>query len=168
MGTERWVELGRLGRPKGLRGWLHVQSWTDPPEALLDYPTWHLVGPQGQREVLKPAEVRANPSGLEVRLEGFASREAAEVKVGWRIEVPRTELPPVEAGEHYREDLIGFQVCNGEGVVFGVLDSFVDLPGNAVMVVRGERERWLPVTKQHVLSIDTDARRIQVDWPADF
>ena len=117
---------------------------------------------------MKPAEVRANPSGLEVRLEGFASREAAEVKVGWRIEVPRTELPPVEAGEHYREDLIGFQVCNGEGVVFGVLDSFVDLPGNAVMVVRGERERWLPVTKQHVLSIDTDARRIQVDWPADF
>jgi len=168
MGGERWVELGRLGRPKGLQGWSHVESWTDPPQALLDYPTWHLVGPQGQRVASRPAESRLSPKGLEVRLDGSATREAAEARVGWRIEVPREELPPVEAGEHYREDLLGFRVYNAEGVDFGVLEAFHDLPANAVMVVKGDKERWLPVTPQHLHSIDREARCIRVDWPADF
>ena len=88
--------------------------------------------------------------------------------VGWRIEVPREELPPVEAGEHYREDLLGFRVYNAEGVDFGVLEAFLDLPANAVMVVKGDKERWLPVTPQHLSSIDREARCIRVDWPADF
>ena len=36
------------------------------------------------------------------------------------------------------------------------------------MVVKGERERWLPVTAQHLRQIDPAARRIVVDWPEDF
>lgn len=168
MGSERWVELGRLGRPKGLRGWLHVESWTDPPQSLLDYPTWHLVGPQGQREATKPAETRSSVKGLEVRLEGFADRDAAETRVGWRIEVPREALPPAEAGTYYREDLVGFRVYNEQGADFGVLEGFVDMPASAVMIVKGDKERWLPVNPQHLRSIDPQARCIRVDWPEDF
>jgi 16S rRNA processing protein RimM len=74
----------------------------------------------------------------------------------------------VEAGEHYREDLLGFRVYNAEGVDFGVLEAFLDLPANAVMVVKGDKERWLPVTPQHLSSIDREARCIRVDWPAIF
>jgi ribosomal 30S subunit maturation factor RimM len=42
------------------------------------------------------------------------------------------------------------------------------MPANAVMVVRGEQERWLPVTREHLKSIDTEARCVRVDWPEDF
>ena len=37
-----WIELGRIRRPFGVKGWLHVESYTDPVEALLDYPNWIL------------------------------------------------------------------------------------------------------------------------------
>jgi len=36
------------------------------------------------------------------------------------------------------------------------------------MVVRGEREHWLPVTPVHLRSVDLDAGLILVDWPAEL
>jgi 16S rRNA processing protein RimM len=114
------------------------------------------------------AESRASGQGFEARLEGVATREAAEQHVGLRIEVPRAALPPAAEGEHYRVDLIGCTVRNLEGVELGVLERFEDFPANPVMVVRGDRERWLPVTPQHLRQIDAVARCVTVDWPAEF
>lgn len=160
--------MGRLGRPKGLRGWLRVDSWTDPPEALLDYPLWHLRGPAGDRVELEVQESQASSQGLWVRLQGVDSRDGAAAWVGRTIEVPRAQLPPLAPGQHYRHDLIGCRVVNLEGVDFGVVERFEDLPANAVMVVRGESERWLPVSDRHLVKIDAEARRIEVDWPEEL
>jgi 16S rRNA processing protein RimM len=163
-----WVELGRFGRPKGLKGWSHLESWTDPPAALFDYPHWQLRDAAGQRRRCEVAEVRAGPSGLEARLEGVVCRDGAQALVGLIIEVARAALPATAPGEHYQVDLLGFRVVNVEDIELGVIERFVDMPANAVMVVRGERERWLPVTRQHLLSIDTATRCVRVDWPEDF
>ena len=57
---------------------------------------------------------------------------------------------------------------NVEGALLGVVDHFIDTPGNAVMVIKGEREHLVPVTAQHLRSVDKDARRVIVDWPEDF
>jgi 16S rRNA processing protein RimM len=82
--------------------------------------------------------------------------------------VERAELPSLAAGEFYREDLLGFEVVNLEGHSLGRLDGFVDLPANAVMVVAGDRERWLPVGPGHLLRVDTGRRRVTVDWDPEF
>lgn len=168
MSRVSWVELGRLGRPKGLKGWLHLESWTEPPEALFDYPSWFLRSTSGERREVEVAESRQNPNGFEARLEGVTTREEAEIFVGQIIEVLRSALPTTAPNEHYRVDLIGFRVVNLEGVEFGVIERFEDMPANAVMVVRGEQERWLPVTREHLKSIDAEARCVRVDWPEEF
>ena len=49
MTAVEWVELGRLGAPYGVKGWLHVESYTEPPERLLDYPVWALRLASGER-----------------------------------------------------------------------------------------------------------------------
>jgi len=55
-----------------------------------------------------------------------------------------------------------------EGALLGLVDHFVDTPGNAVMVIKGVREHWVPVTAQHLRNVDRVARAIVVDWPEDF
>ena len=42
MASKDWLELGRIGSPYGIKGWVHVQSFTDPPERLLKYRDWTL------------------------------------------------------------------------------------------------------------------------------
>lgn len=164
---DRWIDLGRCGRPFGVQGWLHVESFTDPPERLLEYPVW-VLGRQSDARAYRVAGGRAHGSGLVVCLEGVGTREEAARLAGSGICVRREELPPVGPREHYRADLLGLEVRNAEGALLGRLDHFIDTPANAVMVVKGEREYWIPVSPRHLLQVERDLGRIRVDWPEDF
>src|SRR5262245_3474245 len=164
MSDSRSVEVGRLGAAHGVRGWLRVQSFTDPPQRLFEWKRWRLES--GSELTL--LEARAQGNGWIARLKGIDERDAASRLTGQMILVEREQLPPAEGREHYRDDLVGFEAKNVEGALLGVIDHFVDTPGNAVMVIKGAREHWVPVTKQHLRSVDSVARRVIVDWPEDF
>jgi 16S rRNA processing protein RimM len=153
-----------LGAAHGVRGWLRVQSFTDPPQRLFEWKQWRLL----TGIELNLLEARAHGNGWIARFEGIDERDAASRLSGQMLLVDRDELPPTTGREHYRVDLVGFEVKNMEGAVFGVIDHFVDTPGNAVMVIKGAREHWVPVSGQHLRSVDTDARLVIVDWPEDF
>ena len=160
-----WVELGRIGAPHGVQGLLRVQSFTDPPEGLLKFRRWsvRLAGAERVEHTLVSGQLQGR--GLVVRLEGIEDRDAAARLTGGTIEVGRHELPPAGERQFYRADLVGLKVRNVEGVELGVVEYFVDAPTGAVMVVRGEREHWVPATPQHLRSVDLDAGWIVVDWP---
>ena len=162
------IVLGRITGPFGVRGWVKVISFTEPPEQILDYPQWRVDRPGEARRELRPAEGRPHGKGLVVRLEGIDDRDAAIALTKPELWVERQELPALAEGEHYRADLIGFEVVNLAGERLGRVDHFMDLPANAVMVVIGERERWLPVGPGQLLRIDREQERITVDWDAEF
>ena len=60
------------------------------------------------------------------------------------------------------------EVVNTDAAVLGRLDYFADLPAGAVMVVKGEREHWVPAAPKHLLKVDLAAKRLTVDWPAEL
>ena len=163
-----WVEMGRIGRPYGLQGWVHLESWADPPESLLRHGVWYLTGGGRERVAVKVLASRSGPAGLVARVDGSSERDDAAALVGAVIELRREDLPAPAPGQYFRDDLLGFRVRNLEGVEFGTLERFVDMPASPVMVVKGETERWLPVTRQHLQRIDPEERCLWVDWPADF
>jgi 16S rRNA processing protein RimM len=160
--------LGQVATAHGIRGWVLVRSFADPLDSLLDYDEWQLVAPNGTVRKMRLLEGAPYKEGLRVLLEGIEDRNAALALSGWRVQVARSELPPLEEGEHYRDDLTGFEVVNAEGVVLGRLEYFADLPAGPVLVVKGEREHLVPASPPHLLKIDASARRIDVDWPAEI
>ena len=162
-----WVELGRIGSPYGVLGWMHIQSFTEPVEGILDYPGWELRQGVGPQTSFRLAQGRVQGRGLVARLEGITDRDAAALLRGAMIEVRRSALPAPGRREYYRGDLIGFAVRNLEGVELGKLDHFVDSPGTAMMVVAGAVEYWIPAIPQYLRKVDLEGRCISVDWPAD-
>ena len=162
------VVLGRIGAPHGVRGRVRVQSYTRPPESILEFPQWWLDAGEGWRPwTHHGAEVRSN--GIVIALEGCTSRESAVALRHATIAVPRSELPPPEPGEYYWFDLIGLAVETTEGVPLGQVDHLFETGANDVLVVRGERERLIPwVQGRFVQSVDTVAGRIVVDWDPEF
>ena len=163
MSDSRRIEVGRLGAAHGVRGWLRVQSFTDPPQRLFEWKRWFIR----ERE-MRMLEARPQGKGWIVRLEGVEERDAASQLTGQMILVDRESLPPTRGREYYRDDLVGFEARNVEGALLGVVDHFVDTPGNAVMVIKGAREHWVPVTTQHLREVRVEARKLVVDWPEDF
>jgi 16S rRNA processing protein RimM len=164
------IELGRLGAPYGIRGWIHVDSYTDPPQRLLEYREWVLRLRSGERLTRRLIDGRGHGRGLVAQLEGVAGRDGAAALTGAVIEVERAALPPTGEREYYRADLVGMSVRNLDGVSLGVVSHFVDAPAGAVMVTKepGGREHWVPALPRHLRQVDVAARTVVVDWPAEL
>lgn len=162
------VELGRIGGAFGVKGWVRLHSFTEPPEAILDYAGLRLVGPDGVEKGLRIAEAERHGRDLVVRLEGVGDRDAARSLAQAAIVIDRGLLPAAAPGEYYWHDLIGLEAVNLQGERLGRIDHFIDAPANPVMVVQGDREHWLPLVPKHLKSVDLAARRVVVDWdPVD-
>ena len=165
-----WIELGRLGAPYGTKGWLHVDSYTDPPDGLLKYREWALRLASGERVTRRVSGGRGHGRGLVAQLEGVASREGAASLTGAVVEVERAALPPAGEREYYRADLVGLAVRNLEGAALGTVSHFVDAPAGAVMVTKepGGREHWVLASPRHLRSVDLAQGLVVVDWPAEL
>lgn len=159
--------MGRVGAPHGVRGAIKVR-----PEsaALADHADWWLR-PQGgdawtAHHVL---DVRVQGEWLVAAVAGVESREAAGALRGADVGVPRALLPALAEGEHYEVDLVGFAVVNREGIALGALREFVESGAHPIArVVAGDGvERLIPWVAQYIDGVDTTARRVDVDWPAD-
>ncbi|MEJ0039452.1 MAG: ribosome maturation factor RimM [Gammaproteobacteria bacterium] len=157
------LELGRVGAPFGIKGWVHVQSFTNPPERLLKYQSWSL-----NTVAHKVVEARLHGSNLVARFEGVEDRDRAALLQGSVISIARSVLPKLRKREFYQADLVGLSVANLEGVALGKVTHFVETPGGDVMVVRSEagQEHWVPATKEHLSKVDLTAGHVVVDWPA--
>lgn len=163
--TSALIELGVVGAPFGVRGWVKFRSFTDPPERLLQHRNLQLC--VGGAWVAYKIEASGRSGGqLTAKLWGVDDRDRASALRGAQIGVPRSELPARDDKEFYRTDLIGCDVVNLSGMRLGTVQHFVETPAQVVMVVRGEQEYWVPAVPQHLRRVDLAARRVIVDWDA--
>ena len=184
------IELGVVGAPFGVRGWVKLRSFTDPPDRLLQHRSVQLR--VGGSWVAYKIEASGRSGGqLTAKLSGINDRDQAGGLRGAQIGVPRAELPQRDAKDFYRADLIGCEVVNLAGRYLGKVQHFVETPAQVLMVVRGgdaapgepaasgepaapgekesrgvagEREYWVPAVPLHLRRVDLQARRVVVDW----
>lgn len=156
-----------MGAPWGVKGWVHIDSYTDPLDGILDYRQWTLRLGSGERVIRSVIEGHPHSDRLVARLEGIEDRDGAAALRGAVIEVAREDLPPTAEREYYQTDLLGLAVRNLEGAELGKVGHFVDTPTGPMMVVKGAREYWVPAIPRHLSKVDLAAGLILVDWPLD-
>jgi 16S rRNA processing protein RimM len=157
------IQLGVVGAPFGVRGWIKLRSHTDPPERLLDHRSLRIGRGSVWRDYRVEARGRSG-GALTVKLAGVEDRDQAQALRGAEVCVPRSELPPRDDKDFYRADLIGCEVVNLEGLGLGVVEHFLETPTQVLMVVRGAQEFWIPAVPQHLRRVDLRERRVVVDW----
>ena len=165
-----WVVLGQVQGVSGVSGLLKVYSYTEKMADIFQYRQWWLQHPQGQ-EWRPYALVMGRQQGktLVAQLDGVSDREQAKSLTGALIAIPRAELPALPAGEYYWSDLVGLEVFNREGERLGQIEKILPTGANDVLVLRTEdgAERLIPYGHL-VLQVDLQARRMDVDWQADY
>ena len=161
--TSALIQLGFVGAPFGVRGWIKLRSHTDPPERLLEHRQLHI----GQGTAWQSYRIEASGrsgGALTAKLAGIEDRDQAQALRGAQVCVPRSELPQRDDRDFYRADLIGCEVVNLDGASLGNVQHFIESPAQVLMVVRGTREFWIPAVPQHLRRVDLQARRVVVDW----
>jgi 16S rRNA processing protein RimM len=160
------IQLGFVGAPFGVRGWIKLRSHTDPPERLLEHRSLR-IGRGGAWQNYRIEASGRSGGALTVKLAGVEDRDQAQALRGAQVCVPRSELPQRDDKDFYRADLVGCEVVNLDGAALGVVQHFIETPAQVLMVVRGASEHWIPAVPQHLRRVDLQARRVVVDWNAD-
>jgi 16S rRNA processing protein RimM len=152
--------MGRVSGSYGVRGWVRVLAAGD---ALAACGTWSIGGTRYAVQEMKP-----HSGALLAKLAGIESREAALKLKGMTVSVERAALPEPPAGTYYHADLVGLEVVNAQGVMLGVVKGLFSNGAHDVAELSGERPRLLPWVAAVVKNVDLAARRIEVDWGADW
>jgi 16S rRNA processing protein RimM len=173
------IEVGRIADAWGIKGWFKVLPHSADPQALFSSRRWFLQPPEkGSRAftgtvLLRVREAKEHSDSVVARADGVEDRTAAEALKGARIYVPRSSFPTADPGEYYWVDLIGLEVANREGIVLGTVKDLMATGPQTVLVIGYEeggkpQERMIPFVSAFVDQVDLQARRITVDWQADY
>ena len=94
------------------------------------------------------------------------TREQAMVLKGVELQVDRADFPPADEDEFYHADLIGCEVIGQGGARLGTVVAVDD--HGAQQVLRLDDGLLIPFVEAIVTTVDLAARRIEVDWAADW
>lgn len=171
------VSVGRIGTVFGVKGWLKVQSNTEPAERILDYNPWWLKTRHGVKKV-EIDEGKPHGNMFVVHIKGLDDRELAREFCQVDIAVERDQMPELAEGEFYWHQLQGLVVISeyeGQTSRLGTVQRLLETGANDVLVVQGDaesvdqRERLVPyVPEQFIKSIDLAAGEVIVDWDPEF
>lgn len=161
----RFLVIGRIVRPHGVRGEMRVEILTELPERLTWLEQVYLSRDPDDPapEVATVEKVRLHKNQALLQLGNVGSREAAEDLRSVLLLIPMADALPLEDDEYYFYQLEGLEVVTDEGVVLGVLREVLETGANQVFVVAGSRgELLLPNTLEVVQKIDLESGRITV------
>ena len=175
MSTENQITLGKVGAVYGIKGWLRIHSFTDEPDAILDYFPWSLKLGNNTRTV-DVTDWRKHNKGLIVKVGGIDDRDNAQALVGSEILINESTLPALSQGDYYWRDLIGMAVVTTKGYDLGVVSDMLETGANDVLVVKAnlndgfsKKERLIPyLLEQVVESVSIENKQICVDWDPGF
>lgn len=157
----RFLVIGRIIKPHGVRGEMRVEIITELPERFTWLETVYLG--EHDPQPVSVESVRFHKSFVLVKLVGYDSREEAAELRSQLLQVPEDEAIPLEEGEYYLYQLEGLAVYTDEGEHLGELVEVIETKANNVFVVQGSRgEVLLPDTDEVVLDIDFENGRIEV------
>lgn len=162
---------------------MKLQSFTDEPDAILDYHPWMLqlrdALASDDMIVVPKIETRQHGGSWLVRLAGCQSKEEAAVYAGASIFVDRDSLPALGEEEgYYWHQLVGLRVQNRAGEDLGRVKKLMETGANDVLVLTVDKaavpypdggERLIPLLFDSVvLDVELGQGLIHVDWGSDY
>jgi len=164
------ILMGVIGKPHGVRGLLHVHSFTADPADLPQYNP--LLDERG-----RAWNLRWKSDGVAELLDAegnrLADRTAAEKLVNLRLYTTRDKLPPTGADDFYIADLIGLLAINADGSTLGRVAEVHDYgAGTSLEIVPEEgtlgKALIVPFTRACVPVVDIPGGQVTILPPDEI
>jgi 16S rRNA processing protein RimM len=114
--TDKRVALAAVAGAHGVKGEVRLKLFSDSAASLALHENVYVGG--ALRRLLF---ARDGGKTAIAKFEGVADRSAAETLRGSLVEVDRSELPALEAGEYYHADIVGLPCVDRQGRPVGTV-----------------------------------------------
>lgn len=160
------LAIGRIGRPRGVRGEAFVEPWTDDPDERFAVGSVLSTDPAGAGP-LTVASMSTAGGKLVIRFDGVTDRAGVEALRGVRLVIPAVARPPLaDPDEFYDTELIGLAARSVTGAALGPVIDVLHAGGADYLVLDvGGTERLVPFVAAIVPTVDVAGGYVLVDPP---
>ena len=160
--TEELVVVGKIGSPFGVKGWLRVNSFTDPQSNIWDFDSWFLVKNDqlnsfsnnnlinnikhisnynndinmDNNNIYILSRFQESRNKFLVLFQDIIDRTQASKLTNKSIAIKRSDLPKLTTDQYYWVDLIGAKVYNLSNFLLGCLDHVFATAAHDIMVIK--------------------------------
>lgn len=164
--AEPTVALGAIATTHGLDGWLKLNPFNVDTAVLIAGRRVFLDLGDDHANVELAADAKPFKKQFLIKLRGIDRIEQAQRWLGATLSVDESELEPLDPGQYYHYQVIGFEVFHKDGARIGIVASVLSTAGNDILVVKeAEKEFLIPAVKEIVDKVDFDTHRVIVDPP---
>jgi len=166
---DKWMSIGEIVAPQGLRGDLRIKPSSDFPERFTK---------PGKRWIQKnnefPTEINLRKGTLipgksiyVLSIEGVSNRSSAEEIIGWKLVIPVDSRPKLSKEEYHYFDLVGLEARKGQqktliGYVTDLIKGGNDLL--EIELVEGKKV-LVPFVKEIIPEIEIKEKWLLINPP---
>lgn len=160
---DKYILIGQVLKPQGLRGLVKVIPFTDDPHRYSDLQQVYI---KKEKEYLpvRISDIRVNNGFVFCALAGALSRDEAENQRNMLLYVDRKHAVKLSEDMSFICDIIGCHVSDEQGEEIGAVSDILSTGANDVYVLKTSNGTLLVPALKHVIkNIDIEKKRILVD-----
>ena len=158
---KKFLMIGQIVKPQGVRGEIKVLPMTDDPERYLDL-EYVFLDEKGEQQ-LEVTGARIREGFAYITLDVITDRDQVERMRNMFHYIDRANAAPLPEGRYYVADLIGMQVSDDKGNELGKLVDVMQAGGNDVYEVKGKRVFRFPAIKKVLKNVDIEEEKLTLD-----
>ncbi len=155
--NEEFVTIGKVLKPRGLRGEVKVLPLTDIPDRFEHLETVSVALTPSRRISLAIESVRYYKGCVYVFFQERHTVEDVQELLGKDLQVERRESPELPEGIYYHYEIVDAHVFTDENRYMGTVVEIIETGAHDVYVVKGDEQEYLiPATHEIVTHIDRE------------
>ena len=164
-----YITLGKIGKPKGLKGEFFVTPYTDSIENFINYKSFTLFE-FGEPMIVNFEYLKLVNTKIVGKACNFNTREDAEKFKNAELYFPKSDLPKLDGNDAYWYELIGMEVINLDQQSLGKIHRIDNYGSNDVLETHSsEKIHLIPFIKNRIIiDIDRESNKIIVDWEREY
>lgn len=155
---QKYLTVGTILKPQGIRGEIKVMPQTDSADDFKDFTQVVIDG-----TAYRVLACRAAGGYAYLTLRGVPDRNAAELLRGKEVLVDRDEAPELPDDRVYIADVIGCALFTEEGELLGEIADITPARTDIYTVLMGGREVMFPAAEGVIAKIDAEGGKVVVN-----
>lgn len=155
------ILIAKIEKAHGIRGAVLIRSFSEDPDAFLDYPLIDQSGASFSLKLIGRVKDR-----YICQIDKMATRNEAELLRGKELFTRREDLPILEEDEFYYQDIIGLPVFDVHNHALGKISAILNFgAGDLLEIQQDSEEILIPLTQEFVIEISKEAQKVVVELP---
>jgi 16S rRNA processing protein RimM len=165
MTKEDCYELGYIAKPIGLKGDVAIVLDVDFPEDYEDLEAV-LIEIDGELIPFVVEKISFRGNKIVLKLEEIKTVEEAEKLRSQKLYLPLIALPPLEKGQYYLHELVGYQIDDIHLGNIGEVKLIYNLPAQDLLaVIYKDVEVMIPINDSILLDVNHEMKSIKTNLP---